>query len=85
MPSLQDADLSPLGVKRRGMVAVSQRTILKIDEKGAELAVISSGNALDKNVEERDTVRFDLNRPFLYHLRNNLTGAFLIGGAVVKF
>lgn len=84
MQSLGAADLSPLGASR-GNVGLAQGACLKIDEKGAELAVVTLTDTDIFNPGQKETVTFTLDRPFLYHLRNNRTGAILIGGAVVKF
>lgn len=81
--TLSDADMSPMGLGNIGLKTL-QKTSIKVDETGAELAVVTEVEGMcTANIN--DTTReviIDFNRPFLYMIKNPATDAILIAGSV---
>jgi serpin B len=77
----QRADFSRIGQAPGGnlfLTKVDHKTYLKIDEKGAEGAAVTSVGVGVTSVPP--TFRFD--RPFVFILRNNATGVFIFAGKI---
>ena len=77
----QRADFSRIGGAVGGnlfLTKVEHKTYLKIDEKGAEGAAVTSVGVGVTSVPP--SFRFD--RPFVFILRNNKTGVFLFAGKI---
>ena len=58
-----------------------QSTAIKVDENGTKVATSSLGSGGD--IAPR-TVELTFNKPFVYAIRENTTGAILFMGKVVK-
>lgn len=80
---LTDADISSMGL---GNIALKtlQKTSIKVDERGAKLAVVTKVEGMiSANVNHTTKeVIIDFNRPFLYMIKNGATGAILMAGSV---
>jgi serine protease inhibitor len=75
----QQADFSRLGQAPEGNLFISKvlhKTFLKIDEKGAEGAAVTSVGVGVTSLPP--SIRFD--RPFLFLIRHKDTGAILFAG-----
>lgn len=83
--SLDEADFSPMGL---GMLPVEtiHKTNIKIDEDGAEMVALTGGwcTLSGPSASELKKVAIDFNRPFVYLVRNDETGAILMAGTVVR-
>ncbi len=80
--ALGNADLSPAGLKTMP-VSLLHKTSIKVDEDGAELAAVTAIVGELANVPgEYRKVSLDIDRPFVYIVRNYATGAILMAGAV---
>lgn len=82
---LGNVDLSPMGIGERTVKVLNQSS-LKIDEDGAELAAFTAATGLDSFNPPADTDELTVNvdRPFIYIIRNSATGATLMAGAVTN-
>lgn len=83
--SLDNVNLSPLGVNESIPTTITHKTVIKVDEKGAELAALTSGifgSNLDPDAPKNVTMTVD--RPFMYIVRNNETNAILMAGVVAN-
>ncbi len=82
IPALDNADLSPMGLKNMAIVPV-HKTSIKVDEEGAELAAVTANVGDLANVpEDYKEVTLELDRPFVYVIRNRTTDAILMAGVV---
>jgi serpin B len=63
---------------------VKQDTYISTDEEGTEAAAVTVV-AMRKNALGPQQVLFNANRPFLYLIQENSTGAILYMGAVKHF
>lgn len=85
MPSsfTYDADFSAMSPSAARLSFVQQDAVLKVDEEGAEAAVVSSAG-MEKNsagpVSPFKYVVFHADRPFLYIISESETGAMLFAG-----
>ena len=80
--SLCEADLSPMGLKKIPQYLI-HNTSIKVDEKGAELAAVTANTGKTTNIPPKyKEVTLNLNRPFVYVVRNRKTGAILMAGTV---
>lgn len=79
--SLSNADMSPMGL---GMLPSNpfQKTSIKIDEDGAELAACTAILIGAGALTEDDPIILNFNHPFLYIIRNVATNAILMAGTV---
>lgn len=80
---LTDADMSPMGLGNIGLKTL-QKSSIKVDETGAELAVVTEVEEMvtaNLNPTTKE-VTIDFNRPFLYMIKNPATDAILIAGTV---
>ena len=59
---------------------VKQDAVIKVDEEGTEAAVVSSAGMLVASVGPGTHVVFHADRPFLYLITENSTGAILFAG-----
>lgn len=59
---------------------VKQDAVIKVDEEGTEAAVVSSAGMLVTSVGPGTHVVFHADRPFLYLITENSTGAILFAG-----
>lgn len=83
--SLDKANFAPMGL---GEIPTQllHKTSIRIDEKGAELAAVTGGMDIQQpNKSDYPKVKVDFDRPFLYIVRNNKTGAILMSGTVIGF
>ncbi len=66
-------------------IEFNQNTMLKTNENGTEAASVSSGQLFDNISNIPDlSVNFNLNRPFIYLIRNKTTGSILLAGQYVQ-
>ena len=81
MPSLEKADLSPMGIGEMQIDPIHKVSI-KVDETGAELAAVTANppGLILGGYEADKKVTVDLDRPFVYLIRNRITGAILMTG-----
>lgn len=79
--NLADAELSPIGLDRQSVNPI-QKTSIKVDEDGAELAACTAMWVGHGYPTEDNVVVLEFNRPFLYIIRNQDTGAILMAGSV---
>lgn len=83
--TLDGVDLSPVGINERLPMDVKQKTVMKVDEKGAELAALTSSIATSPGDEPTiKKVTMTVDRPFMYIVRNNETKAILMAGVVAN-
>ena len=77
---LRDEALNGFGSASTRIAAIAQRTVLKLDEQGAEAA---AATAIGTTKSMRTSVtRMVLDRPFLFALRDRTTGFVLLAGYV---
>ena len=83
--SLDEADFSPMGFGVFPAETI-HNTSNKIDEDGAEMAALTEGWCAlpGSDASEIKKVAVDFNRPFVYLVRNDDTGAILMAGTVVR-
>lgn len=80
--SLGNADLSPMGLKTIPQNLIHNVSI-KVDETGAELAAVTANTGETANVPNQyKNITLDIDRPFVYILKNRETGAILMAGVV---
>lgn len=81
MPSLEKADVSPMGIKEMQIDPIHKVSI-KVDETGAELAAVTANppDLILGGYEADRKVTVDFDRPFVYLIRNRITGAILMAG-----
>ena len=65
------------------------QTSISVDEEGTELAAVTGGfDALapfpSEDEIETPKVKVDFDRPFMYMVRNRVTGAILMAGVVTN-
>lgn len=83
--TLDHVDFSPVGINGLLPVEVNHKTVMKVDEKGAELAALTSSWATAPDVEPViKQVTMTVDRPFMYIVRNNETRAILMAGVVAN-
>ena len=86
--SLSKTNFSPLGINEILPLQVMHQTIISVDEEGTELAAVTGGwsSAPGDFEDEIETpkVKVDFDRPFMYIVRNRLTGAILMAGVVTN-
>lgn len=82
---LGNVDLSPMGIGERKVKVLNQSS-LKIDEDGAEFAAFTAATGLVSFNPPADTdeLTVEVDRPFIYMIRNSATGAILMAGAVTN-
>jgi serpin B len=61
---------------------VKQKTFVKIDEEGTEAAAVTSTGVTTTSVQLPVTMRVD--RPFIFAIRERLTGTVLFMGKIVR-
>ena len=83
--SLENADLSPMGLGER-IVKMCNKSSLKIDEDGAELAAYTeiTGLVSANTNDVKKEITLDFDRPFIYIIFNSATDAILMAGAVTN-
>jgi Serine protease inhibitor len=59
---------------------IKQKAIIKVNEEGSEAAAVSIGFMKDTAYMPGKTVTFHANRPFLYFITENSSGAILFSG-----
>lgn len=79
-----NADFSPMGITGQANLELEHKTYLKIDEKGVELAAVTGGIVHTYSAPDPETreITLEFNRPFVYSIVNNKTGAVLMTGVV---
>ena len=87
--SLLETDFSPLGINKISPLQVVHQTSISVDEEGTELAAVTGGgDALapfpGEDEIEIPKVKVDFDRPFMYMVRNRVTGAILMAGVVTN-
>ena len=87
--SLLETDFSPLGINKISPLQVMHQTSISVDEEGTELAAVTGGmvtTAPGPAEDEIETpkVKVDFDRPFMYIVRNRVTGAILMAGVVTN-
>ncbi len=65
-----------------GAVIFKQATSFGIDEEGAEIAAISSGELITTDLPARGTYEITLDRPFFFFINEYSTGACLLSGLI---
>lgn len=80
-----DATLcSPMGINHISSLKILHQTYINVDEEGTELAAVT-GSGLDTATPDvKPEVKIDFNRPFMYIVRNRVTGAILMAGVVTN-
>lgn len=79
--SISSADFSPMGIGKTQLYPF-QRTSLKVDEDGAELASVNYTTIGAAPPSGDKPIVMNFNRPFFYVIRNAPTGAVLMVGTV---
>ncbi len=80
------ADFSGMSDQAAKIDFVKQDTYISTDEKGTEAAAVTTiGMVLTSMPMEPQRVVFNANRPFIYIIQENSTGAILFMGAVKNF
>lgn len=82
--SLDNVNLSPLGINESIPTTIGHKTVIKVDEKGAELAAITSSVFGTYFPDTPKNVTMTVDRPFMYIVRNNETNAVLMAGVVAN-
>jgi serpin B len=78
-----DADFSRMSDRQGRIDYVKQDTYISVDESGTEAAAVTTV-AVMANSFEQSIIEFNANRPFLYIIQENSTGAILFMGAIKK-
>jgi serine protease inhibitor len=60
---------------------VLQRTVVEVDEEGAEAAAATSAS-MSRSLEADDAIHMVVDKPFIYALRDSVTGLILAAGYV---
>lgn len=74
--------LQGFGATAPRITAISQRAVLKLDEEGAEAAAataVTATRGIDSN-----HIQMDVNKPYLYALRDKSTGFVILAGYVAR-
>lgn len=74
------ADFSAMSDYAMCLSFVQQDAVIKVDEQGTEAAVVSSAGMMATSVGPGEHVVFHADRPFLYLITENSTGAILFAG-----
>jgi serine protease inhibitor len=84
----QQADFSNIdGAQLLKIGSVKQKTFMSLDEKGTEAAAVTSIEMVVTSTKEEETQEkffMEVNKPFLFVLKDNETNAILFLGAVEK-
>lgn len=83
----QKADFSRMSDNSAVISFVKQDTYISADESGTEAAAVTTVGVLNTSVGPSTPPKavFDANRPFLYVIQENSTGAILFMGAIKNF
>lgn len=82
LTGLSQADLSPMGINVASPISTRHQSVIKVDEKGTVLgAVTSGGGYLGAGGE---TVTMNVDRPFMFVVRNRATNTILMAGVVTR-
>lgn len=77
--------LDKLGLSERADIKVFQDSYTTIDEKGAKAAavtVVSTDTSIGPGEPEYEDVTVTFDRPFLFFIRNRLTGTVIMSGVI---
>lgn len=80
---IDNLSLVKMGIGERSEFNVFQKNAISVDEEGAKLASVT-GNTGDTMAPSGESVNVDFNRPFVYFVRNNLSGTILMAGRVER-
>ncbi|MDE6577829.1 MAG: hypothetical protein K2J82_02145 [Muribaculaceae bacterium] len=78
---LREITLKGFTSNPEGIIDFRQKTSLSIDEKGAEVAVVSSGEFVN-SFSPVKKVEINLNKPFYFSLIERSTGACILAGRI---
>lgn len=78
--SLGRTDLTPMGIKELSDISTMHQTVVKVDEKGTEMAAVTGGMEWLAPDETKMTV----DRPFMFVIRNKATQTVLMAGVVTN-
>lgn len=82
LKGLSQADLSPMGINVPGPISTQHQSVIKVDEKGTVLGAITSGNGY--LAAGGETVKMNVDRPFMFVVRNRTTNTILMAGVVTR-
>ena len=74
--------LQGFGASAPRITAISQRAVLKLDEEGAEAAAATAVTAV-RSIDNNH-IQMDVNKPYLYALRDKSTGFVILAGYVAR-
>lgn len=80
-----EAELSGISDSKLYIDKFLQKAVIKVDEDGSEASAATSSSWFESDGEEHEepeTVIFDVNRPFMFLIREKSTGAILFMGKV---
>ena len=78
--SATDADFKAMSDDALYLSFVKQDAVIKVDEEGAEAAVVSSAGMVETSVGPGQHIVFHADHPFLYLITESSTGAILFAG-----
>ena len=81
--SIDNANLTPVGINAATPLHFEQNTALKIDEKGTEMAAVTTIAPTGPAPENLKDISVVFNRPFMFIIRNSKTDAILMAGTIV--
>ncbi|MDE6397446.1 MAG: hypothetical protein K2K84_09245, partial [Muribaculaceae bacterium] len=87
--SLYATDFSPMGINEISEFNLTHETCISVDEEGTKLAAVTGGHSVTapgpgEDEDETPKVKVNFDRPFMYIVRNRVTGAILMAGVVTN-
>lgn len=80
--NLEHVNYAPMGINAEGPVNVYQSNVVSINEKGATLASVTFDGMSGDSGEKYRKVTVNVDRPFMYFVRNKVTGTIIMAGVV---
>lgn len=74
--------IEKMGLDNEVVSAMLQESFTSINEEGAELAGVTVLGDISADVPDFDKVKVNVNRPFLFFIRNMDTGTFIMSGVI---